>query len=257
MEDKGNIREYIKEGFHGIDVVLAGDIKYYKKRKVRVLNGSHTNLVPVGLMKGFVTVYDCMKDDETRAFVNETLDKEIIPFVSDDVEETKKFAKSIIDRFMNPFLNHRLTSIALNSVSKWRARVLPSFKDYYEEKGEIPRNLATGFGYLMAMYKSVKKGKDGKYYADLPSGRTELNDNAEYLDYFANGGCVNDVCVRLEKLAGKYVTGSIDGIFALTHQFGCSQLGEDNENIKKLLCAVALNPNASYVLFVGLRKQRA
>lgn len=190
VEDKGNIREYIKEGFHGIDVVLAGDIRYYKKRKVRVLNGSHTNLVPVGLMKGFVTVYDCMKDDETRAFVNETLDKEIIPFVSDDVEATKKFAKSIIDRFMNPFLNHRLTSIALNSVSKWRARVLPSFKDYYEEKGEIPRNLATGFGYLMAIYKSVKKGEDGKYYADLPSGRTELNDNSEYLDYFANGGCV-------------------------------------------------------------------
>lgn len=65
-------------------------------------------------------------------------------------------------------------------------------------------------------------------------------------------GCVNDVCRRLEKLAQRYVTGSIDGLFALTHQFGCSQLGEDNENIKKLLCAVALNPNASFVLFVGL-----
>lgn len=65
-------------------------------------------------------------------------------------------------------------------------------------------------------------------------------------------GCVNDVCRRMEKLAQKYVQGSIDGIFALTHQFGCSQLGEDNENIKKLLCAVALNPNASFVLFVGL-----
>ncbi len=65
-------------------------------------------------------------------------------------------------------------------------------------------------------------------------------------------GCVNNVCMRLEKLAQKYVQGSIDGIFALTHQFGCSQLGEDNENIKKLLCAIALNPNASFVLFVGL-----
>ena len=65
-------------------------------------------------------------------------------------------------------------------------------------------------------------------------------------------GCVNNVCLRLAKEAQKYVSGSIDGIFALTHQFGCSQLGEDNENIKKLLCAVALNPNASYVLFVGL-----
>ena len=65
-------------------------------------------------------------------------------------------------------------------------------------------------------------------------------------------GCVNNACMRLAKAAQKYVKGSIDGIFALTHQFGCSQLGEDNENIKKLLCAIALNPNASYVLFVGL-----
>ena len=65
-------------------------------------------------------------------------------------------------------------------------------------------------------------------------------------------GCVNDVCRRLEKMAQPYVKGVIDGLFALNHQFGCSQLGEDNENIKKLLCGVALNPNASFVLFVGL-----
>lgn len=65
-------------------------------------------------------------------------------------------------------------------------------------------------------------------------------------------GCVNNVCMRIEKLAQKYVEGSIDAIFTLTHQFGCSQLGEDNENIKKLLCAIALNPNATYVLMVGL-----
>ena len=65
-------------------------------------------------------------------------------------------------------------------------------------------------------------------------------------------GCVNNVCMRMAKDAQKYITGSIDGIFALTHQFGCSQLGEDNENIKRLLCSIALNPNASFVLFVGL-----
>ena len=65
-------------------------------------------------------------------------------------------------------------------------------------------------------------------------------------------GCVNNVCRRLETLSQKYIAGSIDGIFALTHQFGCSQLGQDNDNIKKLLCTIALNPNASFVLFVGL-----
>ena len=65
-------------------------------------------------------------------------------------------------------------------------------------------------------------------------------------------GCVNGICQKLEKEAQQYISGSIDGIFALTHQFGCSQLGEDNENIKKLLCSIAMNPNATYVLFVGL-----
>lgn len=65
-------------------------------------------------------------------------------------------------------------------------------------------------------------------------------------------GCVNNVCKKLEKLSQKFVSGSIDGIYALTHQFGCSQLGDDNVNIKKLLCGVALNPNASFVLFIGL-----
>lgn len=65
-------------------------------------------------------------------------------------------------------------------------------------------------------------------------------------------GCVNNVCIRLEKEARKYIKGSIDGIYALTHQFGCSQLGDDNENIKNLLCSIALNPNASAVLIVGL-----
>ena len=65
-------------------------------------------------------------------------------------------------------------------------------------------------------------------------------------------GCVNNVCIRLANEAQSLVRGTIDGIFALTHQFGCSQLGADNENIKKLLCSIALNPNASFVLFVGL-----
>lgn len=65
-------------------------------------------------------------------------------------------------------------------------------------------------------------------------------------------GCVNNVCMRMQKEAQKYIKGSIDGVYALTHQFGCSQLGEDNENIKQLLCSIALNPNACAVLFVGL-----
>ena len=190
VEDKGNIKEYVKEGRHGIDVVLTKDIKYYKKRKVRVLNGSHTNLVPAGLWYGKETVYDCMKDETLLKFVNDTLKDEIIPFVSDDIKATTEFSDSVIERFFNPYLNHQLTSIALNSISKWRARDLPSFKDYYGKYGEIPHNLTIGFSYLMATYKSVKKGEDGKYYVELPTRTIELKDDIPYLEYFVNGGCV-------------------------------------------------------------------
>ncbi|MBR5388237.1 MAG: tagaturonate reductase [Clostridia bacterium] len=205
VENKGNIADYIKDGVHGIEVVLTDDIKYYKKRKVRVLNGSHTNLVPAGLWYGKETVYDCMKDETLLKFVNETLKEEIIPFVSNDIAATTAFAGSVVERFFNPYLNHQLTSIALNSISKWRARDLPSFKDYYEKYGEIPKNLTVGFSYLMATYKSLKKEDDGKYYVDLPTRKIELKDDLPYLEYFANGGAVTEF-MKDEKVWGEDLT---------------------------------------------------
>lgn len=184
VEDKGEISKYVKAGVHNIEVVLTKDIGYYKKRKVRVLNGSHTNLVPAGLMLGAVTVADCMEDEKLSAFVQNTLNEEIIPFVSDDIAATTEFANSVKDRFKNPFLNHQLISIALNSISKWRARVLPSFKDYYSRFGVIAPHLTVGFSYLMALYSSIEE-QDGKYQARVANRTLEIKDDLPYLQYFA------------------------------------------------------------------------
>lgn len=189
VEKKGNITDYIQEGVHNIEVVLTNDIGYYKKRKVRVLNGSHTNLVPAGLMLGAVTVYDAMTDEKLSAFVENTLKEEIIPYVSSDIAATTVFANSVKDRFMNPFLNHQLVSISLNSISKWKARVLPSFKDYYAEHGKIAPNLTIGFSYLMALYSSINKQGD-KYIVKVPNREIELKDDLPYLEYFANGNSI-------------------------------------------------------------------
>ena len=191
VEKKGDIAKYIKEGVHNIEVVLTNDIGYYKKRKVRVLNGSHTNLVPTALMLGAVTVYDCMVDEKLSAFVERTLKDEIIPYVSSDISATTVFANSVKDRFMNPFLNHQLVSISLNSISKWRARVLPSFKDYYSEHGKIAPNLTVGFSYLMALYSSIQKQGD-KYMVQVLNREIELKDDLPYLEYFAKGNAIND-----------------------------------------------------------------
>lgn len=185
VERKGALEQYIKEGRHNIDVVLTDDVKPYKKRKVRLLNGSHTNLVPAGLMLGAETVYDCMQDAKLSAFAKNTLDEEIIPFVPG----SEQFADDVQERFRNPYLNHQLTSIALNSISKWRARVLPSFRDNYEKNGVIPKWLTIGFSYLMALYARVEKSGDG-YLAKLPTRTIQVLDEKPYLEHFANGGSI-------------------------------------------------------------------
>ena len=184
VEQKGEIDKYIQEGVHNIEVVLTNDIGYYKKRKVRVLNGSHTNLVPAGLMLGAVTVHDCMTDNKLAAFVQNTLTDEVIPFVSNDIAATTVFADSVSERFKNPYLNHQLVSISLNSISKWRARVLPSFKDYFEKHGKIAPKLTVGFSYLMALYSSVEK-EDGQFVVQLKERKITLQDDLPYLEYFA------------------------------------------------------------------------
>ena len=227
VEKKGNIAEYIKEGVHNIEVVLTDNIGYYKKRKVRVLNGSHTNLVPTALMLGAVTVYDCMVDEKLSAFVERTLKDEIIPYVSSDIAATTVFADSVKDRFMNPFLNHQLVSISLNSISKWKARVLPSFKDYYAEHGKLAPNLTVGFSYLMALYSSIEK-QDNGYFVKVPNRTIELKDDLPYLEYFANKNSI------AEFMADESVWGE-----DLTAYAGFANAVLENvEKIKKGICLI-------------------
>lgn len=190
IENKGEISNYLLEGKHNIDVVLTNDIGYYKKRKVRILNGSHTNMVPLSLWLGKETVYDSMNDVKIRKFIDESL-LEIIPYVSKDIKSTKNYADSVISRFLNPFINHQLTSIALNSVSKWKARDLPTLLDYFNDKNELPEHLVIGFSYLVNQYMNIKRDGD-KYYVDLPNRRIEVRDDLNYLTYFMNGKNIKD-----------------------------------------------------------------
>ncbi len=189
VEKKGEIEKYVKAGHHGINVVLDESIDYYKKRKVRVLNGSHTNLVARGLISGCETVYDCMNNDELLGFVMDTLRDEINPFVSDDLAATEAFANEVVTRFKNPYLNHRLISISLNSISKWVARDLPSFDDYYKNNGKIPERLTLGFSYLIALYMKAEREGEG-YKVTLPYGAEPFMDTKEYIEHFINGGSV-------------------------------------------------------------------
>ena len=138
----------------GVPVIVVPDVTPYKKRKVRILNGAHTGFVLGAYLAGFDIVRDCMHDDTVRGFMNKMLNEEVIPTLPLDKKDLDEFAAAVQDRFNNPFVNHELMSISLNSTSKWRARNMPSFLEYIEEKGELPPCLTTSLAAYIAFYSS-------------------------------------------------------------------------------------------------------
>ncbi len=135
-------------------VFVTPDMTPYKKRKVRILNGAHTGFVLGAYLAGFDIVRDCMHDATVCGFMNKMLLDEIVPILPLDQEDCKNFASAVQDRFNNPFVNHELMSISLNSTSKWRARNMPSFLEYIDLKKELPTCLTMSFAAYMAFFSN-------------------------------------------------------------------------------------------------------
>lgn len=150
---EGNFENELPLKKAGINVVWTDDVTPYKKRKVRILNGAHTSMVLAARLYGLSTVGECLKDENVSAFLKKTLDSEIIPTLG-STEEDVAFGKAVLERFSNPFVKHRLLSIALNSVSKFKARVLPTIIEYREKFGTLPKCLTMSLAALIAFYRT-------------------------------------------------------------------------------------------------------
>ena len=137
----------------GYNVVWTNDVTPYKKIKVRILNGAHTSMVTGALLSGIETVGECMADETVNAFLNKAVNEEILRTIGDN-EESRAFAKAVFDRFKNPFIKHQLRSIALNSVSKFSVRVLPTILEYKKQNNAYPKILSMSLAYLMYFYKN-------------------------------------------------------------------------------------------------------
>ena len=138
----------------GLNVIVTKDaLERYRTRKVRILNGAHTSMVPFALLSGFDTVKSCMDDKDMQAFVRACLFDEVIPTLDLPRDELIDYAENVLVRFSNPYIKHYLSSIALNSVSKFRVRVLPSILEFKKRYGSYPKNLVFGFTKLIEFYK--------------------------------------------------------------------------------------------------------
>ncbi|MDR1633173.1 MAG: tagaturonate reductase [Dysgonamonadaceae bacterium] len=146
------IREKLPLDKAGLNVLFMDDIKPFRAKKVRILNGSHTAMVPVALQLGCETVKDAFNTPEIEKFINQMVETEVLPAIDEDPEELKKFAAKILERFYNPFIKHYLKDISLNSLSKWEARNFPTLKDNVEKlKRDAPLTIFS-FSALLALY---------------------------------------------------------------------------------------------------------
>ena len=183
----------------GLNVIVTRDaLEKYRTRKVRILNGAHTSMVPFALLCGFDTVKSCMDDEKMRAYVRKCVFEEIIPTLDLPKAELEDYAENVLTRFANPYIKHYLSSIALNSVSKFKVRVLPSILDYERKFGKTPKTLMLSFAKLIDFYKygtpnddavateKMQKGTVAQILADESLWGQDLSRFASEVEGYAN-----------------------------------------------------------------------
>lgn len=175
----------------GFNVIRTDDVRPFRALKVAVLNGAHTAAALTGFLAGLDTVGEVMADPATAAFVTGAVYDEILP-ASDAEEPGKKaYAADVLDRFRNPFVRHRLSDIALNSVSKWKVRVLPSLKNFRASTGRLPDRLAFSLAALLHFYRG-ERGPDGAFTGLRAGVPYAIRDDAGVLAAFAEAASQPD-----------------------------------------------------------------
>ena len=172
----------------GVNVHVVPDVMPYKHRKVRILNGAHTGFVLGAYLSGQDIVRDCMQNEAISGFMNKMLSDEVIPTLVDHLDEKdlNEFAAAVKDRFNNPFVNHELMSISLNSTSKWKARNMPSFLQYIEKNGKLPVCLTMSLAAYIAFYSNdIQELTDKGLVCKRPAGNTyTISDDRWALEFY-------------------------------------------------------------------------
>jgi tagaturonate reductase len=153
IQADGRAREVLSV-FDGIDSIqFADDLSVYRTRKVKILNGVHTMSVFTAMLSGFEIVRDMVQDERMSAYINKGLKEEILPTISLPADELEAYAGGVLERFNNPFIDHKLKDISLNSVAKFKARCMVSIEDYYAQYGKPAHTLLFALAALIYYYK--------------------------------------------------------------------------------------------------------
>ena len=141
----------------GLHVLIAESEKPYHERKVTLLNGPHTVLSPVAFLSGINIVRDACNDPVVGKYIHKVQFEELMQTLNLPMDELQQFAADVLERFNNPYVDHQVTSIMLNSFPKYETRDLPGLKTYLERKGELPQGLVFGLAAIITYYKGGKR----------------------------------------------------------------------------------------------------
>lgn len=167
----------------GLNVLWTDDMSPYRTRKVRILNGAHTSSVPAAFLYGLETVGEMMDHEVLGKFARQVIYDEIIPSINLDKNMLTEFADSVVERFQNPYIQHYLISILLNSSSKFKTRVLPSIIEYQQLYSKLPEKLTFSLAALISVYKDGKvEGSEMKARRD--KGEFIMKDDLWALEFF-------------------------------------------------------------------------
>ena len=190
----------------GLNVVVTDDMQPYRNRKVSLLNGPHTSMSPIARLAGIDTVGQVMKDPDFYKFINDEMYQEIIPTVALPEQELNDYAEGVKERFENPYVNHELSSIALNSISKFQARLLPTFKRYFAKEKKLPLRITLA----LASYLKIYAGKADFAPEDTPEVLAEFKELRQKDNYV-------QAALADEKLWGEDLT-QFSGLIDLVKQ---------------------------------------
>lgn len=183
IESDKEIEEELPLRKAGLPVIFTDNQKPYKQRKVRILNGAHTSFALASYLAGNDYVKESMEDQDIHNFMTKTIFDEIIPTLNLPKEDLIAFADKVTDRFQNPFIKHALLSISLNSLSKWKARCLPSLLDYMERFGKLPTCLTFSLAALMEFYRG-KEIRNGALVGQRDDQEYLIMDDKDVLEFF-------------------------------------------------------------------------
>lgn len=168
----------------GLPVMVTHDCTPYKMRKVRILNGAHTAVVPAAFLSGQNIVRDSIENPLIHSFMEKALYREIIPTLALPKAELLSFAETVTERFLNPYIDHRLLDICLNTCSKWKARILPSLLDYYNAFQKLPVCLTFSFAAFIQLYRICDTRANDSISGMRGKDRYTLRDERFVLDFF-------------------------------------------------------------------------